>query len=158
MQDVHVAVSLFGQRRCRFFGELPDPFDAIDVGGDLSEDGRRVSGTGADFEHPFPAFEQQRLGHERNDVRLRNCLLLGDRQGGVLVGKFLQIMREKCLARHLAHGVEDKLRSNPAGINMIVHHLLPEFGEIDRYFFPRKSHFFSLVLLGPNALTKVNCQ
>jgi hypothetical protein len=54
--DVHVIVSAFGQRHCRLFRQLADPLDAVDVGCDLGEDRRRVTGASADFQDFFAAF------------------------------------------------------------------------------------------------------
>ena len=130
VQHVHIVIAVLGKRGGRFFGELADALDAVDVGGDLRENGGRVTGAGADFEHLFPALEQQRLGHEGDNVGLRYRLPLGDGQRGVLVGEFLQIVRQEHFARHLAHGVEDRLRPHPAGKDVSVHHLVTEFGEI----------------------------
>ena len=80
VQHVHIVVALLGERRGRFFRQLPDALDRVDLGRDFGEHGGRVAGAGADFEHLFPAFEPQRLGHERDDVGLRDGLPLGDRQ------------------------------------------------------------------------------
>ena len=130
VQYVHVVVALPGEGCGGFFRQLPDAFDRVDLGRDLGEHGGRIAGAGADFEDFFPTFEQQRLGHQRDDIRLRDGLPLGDRQGRILVGEFAQVLRQKGLARDLAHGLQYAGRSHAARGNVMLNHLIAEVGEV----------------------------
>ena len=83
VEDMHVVIAEIGQRRRGFFGELADALDGVNVAGNPGQDGRRITGSGADLEHLFAALERQRFDHERDDIRLRDCLTFLDRQRAI---------------------------------------------------------------------------
>ena len=88
MQHVHIRIAELGQHRGRLFGELADALDRINIPGNSREDGRRVTRAGADLQHLFTAFERQSLGHQRDDIRLRDRLLFCDRQRCIFIREF----------------------------------------------------------------------
>ena len=51
-----------------------------------AEHRRLIAGTRADLEHPMVRLNVERLGHERDDVGLRDRLPEADRQGRIVVG------------------------------------------------------------------------
>ena len=140
VQHVHIGVALLGERGRRFFGECADAFDRVDLVGDLGEYRRRVAGAGADFEHLFPAFEQQRLGHQRDDVGLRNGLALGDRQRRIFIGEFVQVGGQEGLAGNLAHCLEDVRGSHPACGNIVLDHVFAQMAEVPLGFASCQRH------------------
>ena len=104
--DVVVAQLFEGPRRT--LGELTDPFDRVDLRGNLGQHGRRVAGTGPDFEDFLSALEAECLGHAGDDIGLRYGLPLADRQRRIVVGHGFLTGGHETFPRHLAHGVEDR--------------------------------------------------
>ncbi len=113
MQHVHVAVAQVGKRRSGFFGELADALYRVDAARDTREDCRGVARAGADLEHLLAAFERQCIGHQRNDVGLRDRLALRDRQRRVFVGEFPHRLGQKRLPRNGSHRVEHQGECTP---------------------------------------------
>ena len=131
VQYAYVTAAGFCQQRGRFFGQLTDAFDRVDVLRDLRQHRRGITGSGADFEHLLAAFERQRLGHHRDDIGLGDRLPFGDGQGRIVVGEFPQILRQKGLPRHRPHGRKNRGRPHAPVCDMTFHHFRAPFLEVD---------------------------
>jgi hypothetical protein len=79
-------------------------FNGDDHAGDPAQHGRRIARAGADFEHLVAWPHIGGLGNRCDDVRLRDGLSFGDRQGAVLVSELLETCGDKIFPRHFAHG------------------------------------------------------
>src|ERR1051326_6298145 len=66
--------------------EIGDPLDGENALGALGEDRGLIPGPRTDLEHALLAAELERLAHRRDHVRLRDRLLLADRQRLVEIG------------------------------------------------------------------------
>ena len=130
VQNVDIVVTKIGQRRGGLLGQRAMTLDGVDIGGDFGEDRRRIAGTGTDFEHLFAASERQCLGHERDDIGLRDRLPFFDRQGRVIVGKLAKLRRQKGFTRHATHGIENQLGANAAREDGLFNHLGSKLLEI----------------------------
>ena len=126
MQNVHVMVTQIGEPGGSLLGELADPLDGVNFFGNLGENGRRVARSGADLKHSFAAVQPERLGHECDDVGLRDCLILLDWQWGIFVGEFAKLFGQEVLARDTAHGVQDQLGAHTPGDDDLLNHLTPK--------------------------------
>src|SRR3972149_5547062 len=70
----HVKWTTFGRMY------LPHNPDRIHVFHEHTEHCRLVAGSGSHLEHAMPGSDVQRLGHERDDIRLGDGLTVADRQ------------------------------------------------------------------------------
>ena len=104
--------------------------DGVDVGGNFGKDRRRIARTGTDFEYLFAASECQCLGHERDDIGLRDCLSFFNRQGSVVVGKLAKPRWQKGFARHSTHSIENQFGSDASREDGLFNHLLTKFGKL----------------------------
>ena len=86
-----IVIAKIGQRRGRLFGQWAMPLDGVDIGSNFGEDRRRIARTGTDFEHLLTAAQRQRLGHEGDDIGLRDRLPFLDRQRSVFVCKLAKL-------------------------------------------------------------------
>ena len=98
--------------------------DRINLRRNAAEHGGRVARAGADLQHSIAGPDFGGFDHQRHDVRLRNCLPLGDGQRTVFVGEFLKARGDESLAGDLPHGVEHALIVHAAGSNLPLHHAL----------------------------------
>ena len=67
----------------------------------------------------------ERLGHERDDVGLRDGLLVADRQRRIVVGVGALRLGHEQVAWHPAHGVEHARGANVAGRELLLDHPKP---------------------------------
>ena len=102
-----------------------------DVGGDLGEDRGRVTRARADLEHLVAALELERVGHQGDDVRLRDRLIGIDRQRGVVVGELNEVRRHEFVARHAAHGAHDGRVPYAASRDLPLDHALAPLSWIE---------------------------
>jgi hypothetical protein len=123
VQHVHVVVAEIGKFLRRLGRELADALDREDLAGDAGEDRGGIAGAGADLEHLLAARKPKCLGHERNDVWLRDRLRLADRQRRVLVGVLAQVRGQECLARNRVHGLDHERRAHTAGGDVMLDHV-----------------------------------
>ena len=134
--------------------------DGVDIGGNFGEDRRRIAGTSTDFEHLFAAAQRQRLGHERDDIGLRNRLSFFDWQRRIVIGKFMQSLRQELLTRHGAHGIEHELGAHTSCENCPVDHLVTKLRVILVRVWVRGLTLWHATNIGEPAsasLTKINC-
>src|SRR6516164_3512940 len=102
----------------------------VHVGGYFGKYGRRIARTGTDFEYLFAASECQCLGHERDDIGLRDCLSFLDRQRSIFVGKLAKLRRQKGFTSHASHGIEHQFGPNTSREDGLFNHLLTKLPEI----------------------------
>ena len=92
--DVEVDAALVagrGEVRARRGRELRDPLDRVHLGRELGEHCGLVAGARADVEHAFVAPQRELLADERDHVRLRDRLLVADRQCGVGIRRLAEV-------------------------------------------------------------------
>ena len=130
MQNVDIVIAKIGQHRGGFLGQRTVTLDGVDIGGNFGEDRCRVARTGTDFEHLLTAAERQRLGHECDDIGLRDRLPFLDRQGRVIVGKLVKLRRQKGFPWHAPHGIENQLGADAAREDGVFNHLISKLLEI----------------------------
>ena len=123
VQNMDIAVAKIGQRRGGLLGQRAMTLDGVDIGSNFGKDCRRVARTGTDFEDLLAAAKHQCLGHKCDDIGLRNCLALFNRQGRVFISKLAKPLRQKAFARNAAHGIENKLGANTPRVNGRFNHL-----------------------------------
>ena len=109
VQNMDIVVAKIGQRRGGLLGQRTMTLDGVDVGGDFGKDRRRIARTGTDFEHLFAAPKHQCLGHERDDIGLRDRLSFFDRQTARLHRQTREAGRQKRFTRHATHCIENQL-------------------------------------------------
>ena len=131
MQHVHIRIAELGQHRSSLFGELADALDRINIASNSRQNGRGVTRAGADLQHLFTAFERQSLGHQRDDIRLRDRLIFCDRQRRVFIREFPQRLGQEGLARDGSHGVQNQGRAHPTPCHLAVNHTIAERCKID---------------------------
>ena len=127
---MHVAAAEIGQPGCGLFGELPDALDAVDLPGDLGEDRGCVARAGPDLKDRLAALQGQGLGHQGDDVGLRDRLAFLDRERDILIGELAKLFGKEGLARDGAHGIQDKLGANAAPPNGLFNHLVAKADEV----------------------------
>ena len=81
--DVDPLVPGRGEVLPGLLGELGNPLDRVHLRGQLGEDCGLVAGAGADVEHALAAGEAEDLADPGDHVRLRDRLVVTDRQRGV---------------------------------------------------------------------------
>ena len=86
---------------------------------------------GADLEHAFVALQPEGLDHEGDDVRLRDRLLLLDRERSVLVGELAQVGRHVALPANAAHRREHLRRAHAARRDLVRDHPPPHAVVVD---------------------------
>src|SRR5689334_15455426 len=109
--DVVAEVS---QARLRLGGQERVALDRDHVRAHRGEHGRLVATARANVEDlgprtivsRGPSGQHQCLRHRRDDVWLRDCLAVADRQGTVVIGRVRQIRWDEHLARHGAHRLQ----------------------------------------------------
>ena len=105
VQDMDVVVAKIGERRGGLFGQWAVTLDGIDIGGNFGKNRRRIARAGTDFEDLFAATQRQCLGHEGDDIGLRDCLAFFDWQRSVIVSKLAKMRRQEAFTGHTTHGV-----------------------------------------------------
>ena len=108
MPHVHVADLEVAQHLACALLQRGDALDAVERDHERRQHRRLVPAARADFEHlarraPF----DQRLGHPRDDLGLRDRLAVPERQRGVLVGAARQGLVDEQVAGDVADAVED---------------------------------------------------
>ena len=98
---------------------------------EFGQDRSLVPRSRSDFKDLFMALEVKGFGHQCDDIRLRNGLLVPYGQGMIAVGLFLQGFIHKLMAWNFAHGVEHSLVVNPPGNQLSIHHAIACFLEIN---------------------------
>jgi len=85
--DGAVAVPEPGETLARFNPEGLDDLDRVYLFADMAEDGRLVSRARADLERAATRARVDQVGHDRDDVGLRDRLAVPDRQRPVFIGE-----------------------------------------------------------------------
>ena len=86
LDDEDIVVAQPAHPLARQAGKFRLAFDRDDFARDLRKHGCRISGAGADFEHPVPMPHSGSLDHQRDDVRLGDRLSRFDRERVIAIG------------------------------------------------------------------------
>ena len=100
---VHVSVvqrfQCSARRTCQRFDDL----DRVDILHQAAEHGGLVAAAGADFQDAVGRLRVERFGHERDNERRRDRLLIADRQSHILIGQLARLTRHEFVSRRVAH-------------------------------------------------------
>jgi len=118
-KTAHVHESLLGRQV-----KLADALDAVDFHAHGREDRRLIARARADFQDPQIRRRLQQLGHQRDNVWLRNGLAQPDRQGVVLVGLGSKRLLHEEVPGHDAHGLEHRSIRDAPGLDLFRNHPL----------------------------------
>ena len=100
---VHIPVAEVVQCPPRGRSQVLADLERVDFAREFGQHGRLVAGPRADFEHAFDAGQLQRLGHEGDDVGLRDGLAVADRQRSIAVGRFRGFAWNEAFASQATH-------------------------------------------------------
>ena len=84
-----------------------------------------IAGAGSYFENAMVGRNIERLGHEANDVGLRDGLGVADGQRPILVRLGAPRIRHEEMARNLEHRAEDSRILDIAGFELFIDHPTP---------------------------------
>ena len=121
---VDVFVAKFLQDGLRLLSERFHDFDRIDFGDEAAEHGCLIAAASADLQDAIGRLRIERFGHERNDERRRDRLLLADWEGHVFVSEFARRARYKFVSRRSPHGINDPQVRDPRVEDRGLHHSL----------------------------------
>nr|CAD6438798.1 hypothetical protein REQ54_04758 [Rhizobium sp. Q54] len=93
---------------CEFAKDLM-AFDGIDRIRNLTENRRRVAGTGADLEHTVVRTHFRCFDHCSDDIGLGKGLPLLYRQWRILISEFCHAFRNEMTSRHCSHRLQHML-------------------------------------------------
>ena len=102
----HIVETQRAQTRARLLGKRIDDFNAVDLFDQTCQYRGLITRTGADLQHHILAPGMNQLGHQCDDVGLRDCLPMADRQRPIGIGAALQRRRHKSVSRHPPHGLQ----------------------------------------------------
>ena len=122
--DLDVVITKFREPLLRDVSKLGVALDREDAGGDRRVHSRCVARARPDLEDSIVRLELRRLGHECDDVGLRNCLAGLNRKRPVVVREFGKLGRQEILARNRGHSCQYQWICNPTGTDVTVHHEL----------------------------------
>ena len=105
-QLVHSPVTKLRQKLGRSVGKLGDALDRIDLAAELCEHGGLVAATGADLEDSIARGCAEKLGHQRDDVRLRDRLPVPERQREISICLVGLARRHELVPRHATQRLE----------------------------------------------------
>ena len=92
-----------------------DGLEGVDFGDESGEDGGLIAATGANLEDAVVWLGGESLGHEGDNVGLRDGLAMTDGEGCVVVGFGSLRFGDKEVARGFEHGLEDAGVGDVAG-------------------------------------------
>jgi len=124
-----------------------DALDGIHAIHDLGQDSCLITGAGADFKNPIILIEFQGLGHFRNNVGLRDGLLLSNRQRVVTVGLISQSFADEQMPRNFAKRGQNPGILDAPGLNLFAHHLLALALVFEKFIFHLCLPYFSIKIL-----------
>ena len=119
-----VAVAESGEIARRLPGQRFNDLDAVHLAHQARQDRRLIARSGTDLKHPIARLRLQFLGHEGDDVGLRNRLSMADRQRAVVIGVGPELGRNEFMSRHRGHRLEDCRVGDAAriGAQLLVDH------------------------------------
>src|SRR5690242_9976109 len=107
MLEAHVLEIEFLRALLGAIDERRNALDAVELADERRQHGGLIAATRADLEHFVDGAElEQRFGHARNDVRLRDRLPKADRQCRVLVGTTAQSLIHENVPGYVPHAIE----------------------------------------------------
>ena len=77
----------------------------VNMANQVGQDSRLVSRTRANLQNGHVLIHPHQVGHQRNDIGLRNCLARTDWQGVVQVGEMTQGGGHEFVAQYCGHGL-----------------------------------------------------
>ena len=102
-----------GERPARALGECCHTLDRDDLGRELCQHGRLVTGPGPDVEDALVALEIEGGADRRDHEGLRDRLPVADRKRTVVVGPAAQLLGDEALARYAADGFQHARVADP---------------------------------------------
>ena len=114
----------------------------VDLGHELGQHRRLIARPGAELERHVVGLRLQQIGHQRDDIGLRDGLAVADGERPVQVAEVLQIGRHEEVTRHPPHrlhhpGVQlrlaDPLGGLLSGLGNGTHHGRARLGDMDRH-------------------------
>ncbi len=99
-------------------------FNRINLRRQLRQDGRLITGAGANFEHAALFIQRKQLSHARYDERLRNRLIEIDRQSVIVIRAPAQRFSNKEVPRNAAHSFQDFWIADAVMIAQAFNHTL----------------------------------
>ena len=130
-QQGDVPIAQLAEHRAGAGGKLGVALDADDLAGQLGQHGRLITAAGADLQHLLAAGELQRLGHQRDHVRLADRLAAVDGQGAVGVSLVAEGRGDELFAGHAGHGRQHPRIADPPPSQLPLDHLPPGVCEVD---------------------------
>lgn len=124
-----------------------------DLGCQFGQERRHVARTGSNFEHTVGGSDGKSLQHNRDDVWLRDCLILSYREWMIFVGLVAIAFRRKIVAGDTRHGSKDAIVNDSPRAQLRLDHALAlpyKSVEIERRCHDCES-FCALVILLPAA-------
>ncbi len=135
-KDSGVVITQFGENFSRPLGQSRMAFDRENLLSKLSEQGGYIAGTGSNFENFIGGDELEGFEHASNNVRLRNGLVVTDRQRMVFVGLAAIRFRDKSVAGDAEHRIEDAGIRDAAIPELGVDHKLARGGRVGHELWP----------------------
>jgi len=129
MAEAHVAVPETPEALAGVADARLEPLHRIDRRRQTAQDCRGIPRTGPDFQHPVVRRQPQGFRHPRDDVGLRNCLAVADRERHVLIRPRTELRGHKGLPWHRPHGGQDGLVTNAPRQQLGLDHPVALLGE-----------------------------
>ena len=111
-------------------------FDRAHLPCELGRDGRGVTRSGPDLQDAIVFANLRSFQHERNDVRLRNGLLFGDRKRTVLVSELLEPNVHESFPRNMTHRRQHPSIADAAAGYLHVNHPVSSVTDACRHRYP----------------------
>ncbi len=129
MPNRHVVIAKRRENRTCSVRELLNSLDRHYLTSKRRKYCRRVSGPRPDLEYSFRSPQVQCLGHERDDVGLRDCLAGRDRQRGVFIRELTEFGGQEPFPGDCAHRVKHRFRADPPCVYLFFDHPPAQFSE-----------------------------
>ncbi len=120
-------------------GELGDALDRDHLRSELGEYGCLVARPGADIEDALAPVQAEEGADRGDHERLRDRLVVSDRERAVAIGMRAQAVRHEAVARDASHRLEDALVAYAASAQLELDHLRARDGGVDG-----RGHFASV--------------
>ena len=103
-------------------GQFGRPFDGIHLPRQPRQHRCLIPRARAHLKDRLRAYQFQELGHQSDDVRLRDRLSLTDREWAVRIGKVPRLRRDEQVPGHCHHRLEHARVSDVALAQLFIHH------------------------------------
>ena len=119
-----------GENLAGFLRQLEVALDGVNLASPAAQNAGLVTRAGADLQHAFVAIQLQQIGHQRDNVGLRNGLPDADRQRAVFIGIRPIFLAQELMAGQAAEGFQHARGKNAAPFDLPAHHAIAEGREI----------------------------